>query len=541
MKKFYAFATCAAVGAATLFAATHVGNGLWVSPKQARHSFTQLKFSKPAKESAASDSVAADSVGYTWTSVGTGVWRDDVLTSVGKWVDSWDVEIEQCNEIPGYYRAVNPYGNGNGSLFMFRQFDCGDIYFHTEDPAGVYCDKTVLNGISLNYQDEEGKTFASRLAWYDYAGYFVSEYGMAPSDLVAWGIPFGRFADGHITFDAGMLGLEAIEANDALAANLSGLFRLSFPGAKDFEVSVQDIKVCSSTPAYTTSCSLGVDAVGVKAVAMPGRPGMDELNSALEEADVIEGNEFTVQLEWGVNTLIVASVKPDGSIGERTTTIVYGQWNDDENWNDLGNATYGDAFIRDAYTGFSCDNYLVAIQEHKTQPGLYRLVNPYSTGWPRYNKFANDDMTQVCNDGHNHYIVIDATDPGRVMVQASPTGLDAGSGAVQVYSTCWDYINNQGMDPEDPEVMLDYGTLANGKITFPGGALIIDEPLYGRSRGNLEHTFLVELPKSTGLNAVGVENASAEYFLLNGCKVSAPTASGFYIRRVGDKVEKLIR
>lgn len=535
MKKLYTLVTCAALGAASLAAATHTGNGLWLKPKQARHSFAEHKMHKVAKAE------ATDSAAYTWKSVGTGTWRDDVLTSVGKWVDSWSVELEECEQIPGYYRAVNPYGNGNGMLFMFKQFDCGDIYFHTEDPAGVYCDKTILNGISLSYEDENGQPFSSRLAFYDYAGYLVADYGMAPSDLAAMGIPFGRFADGHITFEPGMLGLEAIDANDAIAANTSGLFRLSFPGAKDFEVSFQSANVCSSTPSFTASCTLGADAVGIKAVAKPGRPGMDELNSALEEVAATTGNEFTVQLEWGVNTLIIASVKPDGSLGERTTAVLYGQWDDNENWKDLGNATYGDAFIRDAYTGFGCDNYLVPIQEHKSQPGLYRLVNPYSTAWPNYNKFASDEMTTVCNDGHKHYLVIDATKPERVMIPASPTGLDAGSGAVQVYSACWDYINNEGMDAEDPQIVPDYGTLADGKITFPGGALIIDEPFYGRSRGNLEHTFLVQLPDETGVGSLVSNSATAEYFLLNGSKVSAPTAPGIYIRRTGTKVEKVIR
>lgn len=540
MKKLYTLVTCAALGAATLFAATHAGNGLWLNPKQARHSFTQHKFNKLAKEGEATDSVATDSVAYTWKSVGTGTWRDDVFTSLGKWVDSWPVELEECEQVPGYYRAVNPYGNGNGSLFMFEQFDCGDIYFHTEDSAGVYCDKAILNGIGVDYEDENGQPFTSRLAWYDYAGYLVTDYEMSPSDLAGMGIPFGRFADGHITFEAGMLGLEAIEANDAIAANLSGLFRLSFPGAKDFEVSLLGANVCSSTPTYTATCALGVDATGVKAIALPGRPGMDDLNAALENVEATTGAEFTVQLQWGVNTVIVASVKPDGTIGERTTAIIYGQWDDNENWNDLGNATYGDAFIRDAYNGFNCENYLVPIQEHKTQPGLYRLVNPYSTAWPNYTKFSDDDMTIVCNDGHNHYLVIDATNPERVVIPASPTGLDAGSGAVQVYSACWDYINNQGIDPEDPEIVPDYGTLSEGKITFPGGALIIDEPFYGLTRGNLEHTFLVQIPEESGVSSVVVDNATAEYFLLNGSKVSAPTASGIYLRRTGSKVEKVI-
>lgn len=126
------------------------------------------------------------------------------------------------------------------------------------------------------------------------------------------------------------------------------------------------------------------------------------------------------------------------------------------------------------------------------------------------------------------------------MIPASPTGLDAGSGAVQVYSACWDYINNEGMDAEDPQIVPDYGTLADGKITFPGGALIIDEPFYGRSRGNLEHTFLVQLPDETGVGSLVSNSATVEYFLLNGSKVSAPTAPGIYIRRTGTKVEKVI-
>lgn len=486
---------------------------------------------------------AAPADSLSWKEVGTGQWRDDILTSLGKWVDVWPVAIEECQQIPGYYRAINPYGNGQNTLFMYKAFDCGDIYFHAENPNYVYTDYTELKGISIAYKDEQGNELKSRVGLYEIGGYYLRYFaemgGATPEDIAAMGIPFGKFADGHITFLANAFGLDAIDANDALDANTSGLFRLSFPGAKDYELSFSSIDVCASTPKYTATCTRGADVTGVKYAMLPGRPSADSMLEALNAAPITTADSVELSAEWGVNTLMAASIKPDGTIGETATTMVYGVWPDSDKWKSLGVVKYGEAFVSDAVMDADCDAYDVEIEENIATPGLYRLVDPYGKAYPRHEEFS--DSGYVLNHDHKHYVLIDARDPQRVMIPASPIGLDFQSGPLQVFSSCWDAIYNNGDDMYNPALLEDFGTLKDGVITFPGGTLRVYEPLYGTSLANLQHKFRIVLPDASGISSVAADSAAPTlYYRIDGTPVARPDQSGVYLRRAAGKVEKIV-
>lgn len=554
MKKIYALSAAALLGVATMGAVTRAPRAGAGVPRSWKNALIEARMAEKAPRKAAraeeGEGEVAPAPVLTWKSVGTGQWRDDILTAIGLWEETWDVEIEECNETPGYYRAINPYGNGNNWLFMGKKFDCADIYFHCEAPETVYTDYAELKGIKVEGEDASGNVQSSRVGLYEIGGYYVraaGEYGWGIPELMEMGVPFGRFADGHITFVPGAFGLELIDFEDeAIETNTSGRFRLSFPGAKDYEISLEGAELCSSTPAYTAAYTVGADAVGVKYAALPGRPSADELLAAVATSEAATSGEFSVNLAWGVNTVMAASVKPDGTLGETTTTMVYGMWNDDENWKSLGMATYSDAIIPDAWgSSFNTKPYPVPVQESIATPGLYRLENPYGSNWPKLEAFRNDPDGVVADHAHNHYLVIDATDPNRVMIPASPVGLQTVFyGPTQIYSNCWDYIYNNGVAPDAPQVEMEYGTLANGEITFPGGAITFYEPGYGATRVNTNHNFRITLP-ANGPGEDGIDSltpaapaAPAEYFRLDGTRTSTPSAPGLYLRRQGNRVEK---
>lgn len=552
MKKLYILSAAALLGAASMGAAVvrpaAAKAGVPRSWQNARIE-SLLAEKAPRKAARAGEAETEPAApALTWKSVGTGMWRDDVLTSIGMWEETWEVDLEECNETPGYYRAINPYGNGKHWLFMGKVFDCADIYFHCEEPNFVYIDAAELKGIKVEGEDAAGNVQSSRVSLYDIGGYYyraMQDYGMGMEDIVQMGIPFGRFADGHVTFVTGALGLEFLDfEGEAIEANSSGRFRLSFPGAKDYEISLATDEICSSTPAYTATYTVGTDATGVKYAALPGRPSAEELLAAVEASEATTAGEFNVTLSWGINTIMAAAVKADGTLGETTTTMVYGMWDDAENWKSIGMATYSDGIIPDAWgQGFSTQPYSVPVEENVNTPGLYRLINPYGSNWPKLEAFRNDPDGVVLDHGHNHYLLIDATNPARVMIPASPVGLQtAFTGPAQIYSNCWDYINNNGASPDSPQVEAEYGTLANNKITFPGGAITFYEAGYGATRANINHNFSITLP-SQGENGIdtltpSAAAAPAEYFRLDGTSVAAPTAPGLYLRRQGNTVEK---
>lgn len=53
-----------------------------------------------------------------WKQLGTGTFCDDMFSAIDEsFLATWDVEIEESETTPGYYRLVNPFGNGNCPYF----------------------------------------------------------------------------------------------------------------------------------------------------------------------------------------------------------------------------------------------------------------------------------------------------------------------------------------------------------------------------------------------------------------------------------------
>lgn len=111
----------------------------------------------------------------------------------------------------------------------------------------------------------------------------------------------------------------------------------------------------------------------------------------------------------------------------------------------------------------------VEISEHALTPGLYRLVNPYGC--------ADSPFARYSVDAEN-YIIVNATDPSRVFLGDNPnqkisTGINMGYGVMAL-----------GLQA--------YGTLANGKITWPvKGLAVFDDD--GGYLANQNGEFCIDL------------------------------------------------
>ena len=75
-----------------------------------------------------------------WKQLGTGTFCDDMFSALDEsFLATWDVEIEESETTPGYYRLVNPFGNGNCPYFGDKNnFKANDLYIHAEDPEHVW-------------------------------------------------------------------------------------------------------------------------------------------------------------------------------------------------------------------------------------------------------------------------------------------------------------------------------------------------------------------------------------------------------------------
>lgn len=130
-------------------------------------------------------------------------------------------------------------------------------------------------------------------------------------------------------------------------------------------------------------------------------------------------------------------------------------------WKSIGECKYTDAYISSLYNVQEVPTYMVEVEESMTQPGLYRLVNPYGAAFP-YNEPGDYDAD------NNYYLTINAVDPTKVYIEQSPTGMNWGDGEFIFFSIAGLRVA-QG-NPAAAEG--NYGTVKNGVITFPKGSLL---------------------------------------------------------------------
>lgn len=139
-----------------------------------------------------------------------------------------------------------------------------------------------------------------------------------------------------------------------------------------------------------------------------------------------------------------------------------------EEWITIGECEFTDDALGPLF-GNPCFTWPVEIQEHYATTGLYRLVNPYGCAASPFRNYS------VLSE---NYVVVDATNPARVFFGTNPnerttTGIDMGYGVMSL-----------GLQA--------YGTLADGKITWPvNGLAVFDND--GGSYANNSGQFCIDL------------------------------------------------
>lgn len=104
---------------------------------------------------------------------------------------------------------------------------------------------------------------------------------------------------------------------------------------------------------------------------------------------------------------------------------------------------------------------MVEVEESMTQPGLYRLVNPYGAAF-HYNEPGDYDAD------NNYYLTINAVDPTKVYIEESPTGMNWGDGEFVFFSIAGLRVAQGNLAAAEG----NYGTVKDGVITFPKGSLL---------------------------------------------------------------------
>ena len=154
-------------------------------------------------------------------------------------------------------------------------------------------------------------------------------------------------------------------------------------------------------------------------------------------------------------------------------TVTRVKWNDagfylDENGNKVeGMCMFTDDFVT-RFFGVDNVSYPIKVQERSDKPGYFRLINVYGEAYV-YNEPGDWD------DSKDYFIYIDATNPKKVYIpHYCEVGMDWGYGMFSISSMAGYYISKGTPEKADDY----YGTYANGKITFPKEALLINMASY---------------------------------------------------------------
>ncbi|MCH5231295.1 MAG: hypothetical protein J1F43_05805 [Muribaculaceae bacterium] len=413
-----------------------------------------------------------------WTYLGVGEYYD-WFWGVSDTSYGTNVEFYQHGLNPNIYRVSNPYValNGENSYFEFIVLQPGYEFL------GETITQTDLVGWSMVYCEFES-SYADDM-YFVFPGYF-SNYPTQASwrnnRVVLYqenGMP------GYITL-AGIYYMFEAQAGADYTNDPS--VEIIFPGFVIQDTSVEVayegiLKGNDQNETVLLNVELGEDITIARAAVAPGK-NSDQLVNAIINGTA-NFTEFSasgnVKVPFGNNNqtgdyvaAVVGYVDDEAKNSDAVTFFYISSESDydpNEGWKSLGYVQYTD--------GFMCSNvflqdppvtYYVEIQENEKTAGLYRLVNPYGPGsiWldGEYNPYTAT------------YVVCDASDPKHVYLPANEQSLTIpyNDGSYddfeQTFSEAGYYIAS-GLTQAEIEAEEVYGTLDNGKITFPARTLLM--------------------------------------------------------------------
>lgn len=318
-------------------------------------------------------------------------------------------------------------------------------------------------------------------------------------------------------------------------------------------------------------------------VKITAKDGLIELPLTLNDPYVKGAKKILFVLLFKDNEYLKSNYNPTSGLSNITVQLTA----DDVDYYSVGNAEYKDVALydmlpwvfgleEDGWEGFVDEmanmdievpeEYVVTVplQESTANPGKYRLVHPYY-------EYYNDYLTSMLYyDAGIDYLNLNIPTADEVTVLQSNNGFYWNTNKGTQY--CFSYGSvNQYTETEYTASANCYGTLADGKITFPTpqydgngtGSANVVAPLgwlpveYNVATGvaatadKCEVIFDSDLcyikgnfTPAAGVNTVAADvennNAPVEYFNLLGVRVANPEAGQLLIKRQGSQVEKVV-
>lgn len=509
----------------------------------------------------------------TWEDAGTVTFYDpwvipafaDSPADVQPLVDelSWEVPVQKSSR-GDRFKLIKPYDQpGFKALFEGTEVTCTFT-----DPQDLIIDCTKPDQVSIDAQCV-GHFVEYEMDFYvqDLFSCLLSQ-GVQASVAMNYGYMPSTYKNGVITINIGVFGDAADKDHMGYTwrteakESLEGIGYVKFADAKDYRISHVAETTCPSDGYHHFTYKLGADLASAKYVVADSHYTESEeifaavenvLGEDLEDLPAKEGTfDAWIGTSDGPCTLFILGYDADGARVAGKAVKLMNSYDGAEYWTSLGMVDYTDDLIgpfwrfviNDEVVDGTPETYKVEIQEAKTVPGLYRLVNPYnSADW----KFVSTNY-HSCDT--KHFLYIDATNPESVNILKSYPGYENSKGHVWVGS----YNALVSEENQDPAAA---GTLKDGVITLPQYSVYCSyQYLYPEDEEGNEDTsngpgiypttyngaFKIDL-NTAGINDAVIDldnNAPVEYFNLQGVRVANPAAGELVIKRQGEKVSKTI-
>ena len=211
--------------------------------------------------------------------------------------------------------------------------------------------------------------------------------------------------------------------------------------------------------AYVIEMDGDVDAS--MAVSQLGAATIKNLGTKVTAATTYQLKPAAQKTRSGYYTVMLFGFDSAGAIKKSTQAAVYINL-PEAHYKTIGKLDYTDNVVTQYYNNFS-HTASVDLQESTITPGLFRLVNAYK-GQARFD-----------NDGCEHYIYLDITDPEFVNIEESSTGLDFGDGLL-VMGTVGGALGYSKEQCQQNGYAV--GTLSGRTINFPLKSILVHEQLY---------------------------------------------------------------
>ena len=399
----------------------------------------------------------------TWKKLGKATYREDCFTTFWN-VDNlvYSLDLYECEQIPGWYHLMNPYG----AAYEYNEdgdFDTSKDYYldiHAEDPTAVYIGNSPT-GCDWTYGE---------ISIYSLAGMYIDSGEKTLEECKAAGLT-GTLVDGVLTFPAKTLLIGMSEYNDGnfYYANSNGMFMMLLPGVKlaDYssEVAYAGLFINPAGETFVLGdVALGADVTTAKAVVCDGEADAAAVADAILAGD-IEGEDVAagrIQLAMpeGLSgkVQIVVAVIEDGEVKTfASDSFEYYGGGDANPWKSLGIGYYTDDIVVPLFTkAGESYTYEVEIQENSDTPGLYRIVNAYAPV-----------ATAFGEEGGNQNIEIHAEGANAVYILDQPIGMDLGYGSMSIETIAGYHVATYGFDAVMESTPEEFGTVKDGIITFP--------------------------------------------------------------------------